>query len=197
MLLLVRHGESAANAAGVLVGRRDSPLTDHGREQVGRLARVIARRNVARVVTSPLTRARDTASALGLDVPVEIDERWIEVDYGDYEGRALTDVPGEQWRRWRNDTTFRPPGGESLAEVGVRVRAACDDLFAAPDSGARAEADVVVVSHVSPIKAAVAWALCAPDDLAWQLRLSTASLTRVTWGDAGPVLLGFNEVPAG
>ena len=52
---------------------------------------------------------------------------------------------------------------------------------------------MVVVSHVSPIKAAVAWALGAGDDLAWRLQLSTASLTRVAWGTDRPVLRSFND----
>ena len=143
---------------------------------------------MSRLVSSPLGRARDTAEALGLDVPVEVDERWIEVDYGEYEGRALGAVPAELWSRWRADPAFRPPGGESLAEVGVRVRGACDELFARAGEGARGDADVVVVSHVSPIKAAVAWALGAGDEVVWRLYLATASITRIGWGNDGPVL---------
>ncbi len=55
----------------------------------------------------------------------------------------------------------------------------------------------MVVSHVSPIKAAVAWALGAGDDLAWRLHLSTASLTSVDWAADRPVLRSFNHtVPA-
>jgi broad specificity phosphatase PhoE len=80
-----------------------------------------------------------------------------------------------------------------LAEVGIRVRAACSDLFARSGSAARATGDVVVVSHVSPIKAAVAWALDTGDEIAWRLQLSTASLTRVAWGVDGPVLRSFNQ----
>ena len=196
MLLLVRHGESEANAGGLLVGRAESPLTAAGRDQVAALARRLSAHHVGRVVSSPLGRAQETARALGLG-PVEIDPRWVEVDYGSYEGQALQAVPAEVWRSWRADPAYRPPGGESLAEVGARVRAACEELFERDGAGARAEADVVVVSHVSPIKAAVAWALGAGDDLAWRLQLSTGSLTRVGWGAAGPVLTGYNEVPSG
>jgi broad specificity phosphatase PhoE len=115
------------------------------------------------------------------------------VDYGDLEGEPLTAVPAETWRRWRSDPAFRPPGGETFAEVGARVRLACDELFSEPGSGARAPDDVVVVSHVSPIKAAVAWALGAGDDLAWRLHLSTASLTGLAWGIDRPVLRYFNS----
>jgi len=190
VLLLVRHGETEGNAARRLLGRRESPLTARGRAEATALAAVLG--PVSRLVSSPLRRARDTAGALGLDVPLEIDERWIEVDYGELEGRPLGDVPAELWRRWRADPTFRPPGGESLAEVGVRVRAACDELFARRGAGARAETDVVVVSHVSPIKAAVAWALGTGDEVVWRLQLATASITRIGWGVDGPVLHGYN-----
>ncbi len=191
MLILVRHGESAANAGGLLSGRAPSPLTGRGRSQVANLSPFLA--GAGRLISSPLGRARETAEALGLNVPVEVDERWIEVDYGELEGESLGAVPREMWERWRSDPDFRPPGGESLAEVGARVRAACDELFAHPGSGARGDADVVVVSHVSPIKAAVAWALGAGDGIAWRLHLSTASLTRVAWGVDGPVLRSFND----
>ena len=59
MLVLVRHGESAGNAAGVLLGRTDSPLTDRGRAQAGALSSALG--PVLRVISSPLGRARDTA----------------------------------------------------------------------------------------------------------------------------------------
>jgi probable phosphoglycerate mutase len=194
VLVLLRHGESTANAAGVLLGRTDAPLTQRGARQAAALAGLLG--PVTRLVSSPLARARDTADALGLGRPVEIDRRWIEVDYGEHEGRPLGDVPAEVWQRWRSDPTFRPEGGETLAEVGQRVASACAQLFAADGSGARDPAgDVVVVSHVSPIKAAVGWAVGAGDGAAWRLYLSTGSLTRIGWGSAGPLLHTYNAQP--
>ncbi len=190
MLVLVRHGETEANAARLLLGRAQSPLTERGVAQAKALSRLLG--PVARVVSSPLARARDSAAALDLDVPVQIDDRWIEVDYGEYDGQPLGSVPAEVWRRWRADPGFRPAGGESLADMGARVRAACDELFAADGAGARGAADVVVVSHVSPIKAAVAWALGTGDALAWRLYLSTASMTVIGWGSDAPVLHAYN-----
>ncbi len=199
MLILVRHGESAANAAGLVLGRSESPLTARGEAQAQVLGSVLARQlptavGAVRVVSSPLGRARETAAALGLAVPV-VDERWVELDFGAYDGYRLTEVPAEVWRRWREDPHFRPPGGETLAELGARVRAACDELFAADGPARDPEAAVVVVSHVSPIKAAVAWALGVGDELAWRLHLSTGSLTRIGWGREGPVLHAYNVVP--
>lgn len=194
MLVLVRHGESTANAAGLLLGRSDVPLTEKGRAQAASLAGRLG--SVRRLVSSPLRRAVDTAGALGLGLPVEVDERWVEIDYGGHEGRALSEVPAEVWEGWRVDPELRTEGSESLADVGRRVRAACEELLGTPAAPARAGGgDVVVVSHVSPIKAAVAWALGAGDDLAWRLHLSTGSVTRIGWGTDGPLLHAFNWVP--
>jgi broad specificity phosphatase PhoE len=148
---------------------------------------------VGRLITSPLARARDTAAELGLELPAEVDERWVEVDYGEYEGRSLSSVASSAWERWRSDPAIAWPGGESLADVGRRVRQSCEELFALEGAGARAGADVVVVSHVSPIKAAVAWALGTGDEVVWRMYLATASVTRVAWGVDAPVLRSYNE----
>ena len=193
MLILVRHGESTGNADGLLLGRIDSPLTARGLEQARSLADTVA--GADRLISSPLARARDTAEALGTGLPVEIDERWVEVDYGEYDGQKLTDIPADVWRRWRSDPGFVPPGGESLASAGARVREACEELFAEPGGAARGEGIVVVVSHVSPIKAAACWSLGMGDEGAWRLYLANASATTIRWGPGGPVLAGFNHTP--
>ena len=185
MLILVRHGETAANAGRQLVGRADPPLTERGRAQADALAAVVAGASLVRV--SPLRRARETAAAFG--VPVEVDERWIEVDYGELDGRPVAEAWAPLWERWVADPEWVPPGGESLASVGRRVRAACEELREVAKSG-----DVVVVSHVSPIKAAVTWALQVGDGAAWRMFLDVASVTRVGMGERGPVLRSFNEV---
>ncbi len=193
MLILVRHGESTGNADGLLVGRTDAALTERGLHQARSLAEVVS--GATRVVSSPLSRARATAEALGTGLPVEVDERWIELDYGEYEGRSPGSVPAEVWRRWRADPGFRPPGGETLLEAGDRVRSACEELFGPGGDGEGGGGPVVVVSHVSPIKAAVCWALGLGDEVAWRLYLATASVTRITWGPSGPLLAGFNHTP--
>jgi broad specificity phosphatase PhoE len=97
-------------------------------------------------------------------------------------------VPAEFWARWREDPALAPPGGESLAAVGRRVRAACDELAA--DA---AERDVVVVSHVSPIKAAVAWSLGSDESLSWRMFLDVAAVSRIAFRGSGPVLASFGE----
>jgi broad specificity phosphatase PhoE len=120
----------------------------------------------------------------------------VELDYGEFDGQPLGSVPAEVWKRWRSDPHYRPPKGETLAEAGLRVRSACEGLFDDSTSADARSGDVVVVSHVSPIKAAVCWALGLGDEGAWRLYLATASITRIAWGAGStPVLQRFNETP--
>jgi broad specificity phosphatase PhoE len=184
VLILARHGQTTANADGLLLGRLDPSLTELGQQQAAAIAASLGK--VDRVIASPLLRARETAALI--DGPVEIDERWIEIDYGIYDGVKLGDVPHQVWEHWRVDPTYVPEGGESLAAVGERVRAACVDL-----SEAAAAADIVVVSHVSPIKAAVAWSLGVGDEVAWRMFLALAAISRVAIGPRGPSLQSFND----
>jgi len=185
VLVLVRHGQTDANARALLQGRVDLPLSELGRQQAQALGPLVPAD--ARIVSSPLGRARETAAAFGR--AVEVDERWIELDYGELDGRPITDVPPDVWAAWRADPHFTPLGGESLVTLGARVRGACEELL----EEAR-ERDVVVVSHVSPIKAAIAWTLGVGDEVGWRLFVRVASITRVMIGPWGPTLHSFNEV---
>ena len=187
MLYVVRHGETAPNAAGLLLGRSDPQLTERGRTQAAGLAATLPAPD--RVVSSPLRRARETAAAFGRTV--EVDDRWIELDYGRLEGTDPASVPTEVWAQWRANPDYAPGGGEPLAALGVRVRAACEELTAAADL--RAGRTVVVVTHVSPIKAAIAWALGVEDRVAWRLWVDDAGVTRIGVDRHGPVLRSFNE----
>jgi broad specificity phosphatase PhoE len=185
VLIVVRHGRTASNAAGLLLGHADPSLDAVGKDQAAAIGATIEQAGL--VITSPLARCRETAAALG--GPVEVDERWIELDYGEWDGRPVADVPADTWRQWRADPDFRPPGGESLAALGRRVGAAgTDALERARDQ------DVVVVTHVSPIKAVVAWSLGAGDEVTWRTHVAQASITRVDHSGRGPVLTGFNDV---
>jgi len=184
MLIIVRHGRTAANAAGELLGHRDISLDPTGAAQARALAAAIG--PVSRVVCSPLARARETAEAFGM--PVEVDDRWIELDYGDWDGARAADLGPERWASWRADLDFTPPGGESLRSLGRRVRQACDDLVAAAERD-----DIVVVSHVSPIKAAFGWALGVGDNVSWRCFVAPASIMRVAVSPLGSSLRSFNE----
>ena len=189
MLILVRHGRTALNAAGRLQGRIDEPLDDVGELQAKAVAARVERMGpVDELISSPLRRAQQTAEAFGM--PFAVDERWIELGYGVYDGMPTGDVPSDVWRRWREDPRFEPEGGEALATLDDRVRLACADL-----AERAIDRTVVVVSHVSPIKAAVAWAIGAGIEMAWRSHLSPASISRIQVRRTGPLLFSFNEEP--
>jgi broad specificity phosphatase PhoE len=188
VILFVRHGETDANRRRLALGRADPELTERGVGQAEALARRLASERVESVRSSPLQRARATAApiaaALGLEVVV--DDRLIELDYGEWDTTSFADLPPDALTQWRNDPTFAPPGGESLRAVTARVADFCTEVLDGPHA--------IAVSHVSPIKAAVTWALGAGEELGWRMFLELASITRIAGRDGNATLLGFNDV---
>lgn len=124
---LVRHGEITQTAPRRFVGQTDLPLTDHGREQMAAVGRFLAGRGVARLLCSPLARCVESAgivgAALGLVPETMPDLR--EISLGAWEGLTVDEVrerfPGRYEARGRNLAGFRPPGGESFADVQRRA----------------------------------------------------------------------------
>ena len=192
LLTLVRHGQTVANAQNLLQGHVNHPLDDVGLAQVSLLGAALQKiAPVDRVISSPLLRAQQTAQAitraLAQSVAVETDPRWIELHYGDFDGQPVSSVSAQQWATWRTDENFRPPHGETLAELSVRVHEAIDDLL-----NDTMHSHIVVVSHVSPIKAAVAWALGVGVGVSWRTALDRASMTTVRLDAKHPALKTFN-----
>ena len=175
MISFVRHGETSHNREGRFQGRADVELSARGLEQVARLATRLSTWDIAAVYSSPLARARQTAMAVAAvaGCEVEADDRLIELDYGDWDGRRLGDIGASEWAAWRADPEFAPPGGESLVAVTARVESFCRDRLVNGD------ANVIAVSHVSPIKSAVCWALGVDERATWQMQLGLATITEV------------------
>ena len=192
-IIIVRHGRTEFNATGRLQGRTDNPLDEVGLAQAEAVAAYLQPELLPDTlfVCSPLLRARQTATAIVDRVGsfFDIDDRWIELDYGSYEGLRQAEVPANVWREWRADSDFAAPQGESLNQVQERVAQACDDLAQRLDGRT-----AVVVSHVSPIKSAVAWALGVDVSVGWKTQLVTASITRISVSANGAALTSFNEV---
>ena len=184
MLYLVRHGRTLVNAENRLQGRIDHSLDEVGRRQAIEIAGAL--RKVDRVISSPLLRAKETAAAFNQKIDVE--PRFIELDYGDFDGLLQNEVPEEVWKNWRSDINYRPPNGESLAELNSRV---CQVLNEIADESR--ERNVVVVSHVSPIKAAIAWAVGVEVSSSWRMLLDRGSISRIELSPQGPKLRGFND----
>ena len=188
MILLIRHGQTAANRDALLVGRIDPPLTELGEAQAERLGERLQGSNPSFILSSPLSRARQTADAIAVStgLTVKTEDRLIEMNYGEWDGMPIADVPIDVWRQWRSDPEFKPPGGESLREVSQRVGSLMGELLLSDDLA-------IVVSHVSPIKAALTWALGAPDQMVWRMFIDVASISSIGMRQGAPCMLGFNE----
>lgn len=150
-LLLVRHGESTWNAKHRLQGQLDPPLSALGREQARALAPLVAALHVPadHVRCSDLTRARQTAELLGVDVG-RFDPRWREINIGAWGGRRATEIDAESdiLTNWRGGPRTAPDG-EPWDAFAARVGGAVDELTAAGGSW-------LVICHGGCIRAACA-----------------------------------------
>ena len=195
MIILIRHVQTTTNALSLLVGRSDPALTEVGERQALALRPLLE--GVREVWSSPLQRARSTASlALPGFEPV-VKESFIEVDYGTLDGEPLSAVSPEQWHQFEHDHTMAFGGGESLAALDRRVHAELDVLLADRTSLLhRHHEHLAIVSHMSPIKSAMVWALGVPGSVAYRMHLNNGSITTITTRQASPALLHYNVVPA-
>ncbi|MHB1251118.1 MAG: histidine phosphatase family protein [Acidimicrobiales bacterium] len=194
MIILIRHGQTTTNAQGLLVGRSDPALTELGERQARALRPLLG--HVSEVWVSPLQRARATASIAVPDANQVVRHSFIEVDYGELEGSPLSVVTGAQWQAFETDHNVVIGNGESLASVDERVHAELDELLRDRESLLHDDVHhLAIVSHVSPIKSAVAWALGVPGSVAWRTRLDNGSITTIGTRRRSPTLIHFNMVP--
>jgi broad specificity phosphatase PhoE len=134
-VVVLRHGQTGHNAAGIWQGQLDSDLSDLGREQARAAGKALAAFAPSVVVASDLTRAAHTGAEVAAAAGVELalDRRWREIDVGRWEGltaeEVLTQYPQERERHFRGEDFPRGVDGESLSDVTARVRAALDDLL--------------------------------------------------------------------
>lgn len=136
-VVLLRHGETEWSRAGRHTGWTDIPLTDTGRRQADLAGRALRSWTFARVLTSPLSRARETAALAGLaDAEVRADLR--EWNYGEVEGRTTAEVQAQHpgWFLWVDGC----PGGETVDEVGARADSVIEEVRST-------EGDVCLVAH--------------------------------------------------
>ncbi len=194
-LYLVRH--AAHGLLGhVLAGRMPGVrLGPEGLGQADRLAERLAREAVGAVHSSPLERARETAAPIAarLGLEVQVAEALNEIDLGEWSGRSFDSLDRDPlWRSWNSARSVtRPPGGETMLEVQLRVVAHMERVRREyPDAG------VVLVSHGDVIKAGLAYYLGLAVDAWSRFDVDPASLSALLVGDWGARLRVMNEVPA-
>ncbi len=137
-IYVVRHGETALNAKGVMQGRLNEPLNENGRALAALTGKAIKGIRFDRCISSPLVRAKETAELLlresGNEIPLEIDGRITEIDFGDMEGKKIAEM-GEEGRRFFTDPFHFAgfPNGESISDVCERTQAFLRELIARDD----------------------------------------------------------------
>ena len=166
-LYLVRHGETASNAAGLWQGRHgDDPLNERGREQSLAVAEALADSAATALYASDLRRAAETAGFIGarLGLPVQIHAGLREYGFGDMEGASTAEALA-RWktllRQWRTDPSAKPPGGESAIEFTLRVGAALQEIVDRHQGES-----VIVVAHGGSLSVGLAVLVGEPDN--WQ-----------------------------
>ena len=167
-IVLARHGETEWSRDGRHTGRTDIPLTDQGRRQAGLLRDALAEWRFAKVMSSPLERARETCRLAGLGDLAEITEDLLEWDYGDYEGVTTVQIREQRpaWNLWRDGC----PNGEDAASVGDRV----DRVIAAVEA---VDGAVVLFAHGHVLRVLAArWLGLGPESGAL-LEIGTGTLS--------------------
>ncbi|WP_335941212.1 histidine phosphatase family protein [Streptomyces sp. PTD5-9] len=198
-LILVRHGRSTANTAGVLAGRTSGvTLDERGTAQAAALPGRLAALPLAAVVTSPLRRCRETLRPL-LDarpgLVLHTEERINECDYGDWSGRKLAELADEPLMDvvQRHPSAAAFPGGESMRAMQTRAVDAVRDWNARIAAEYGDDAVYLMCSHGDIIKALVADALGTHLDLFQRIHVDPCSVTAIRYTRLRPFLLRLGD----
>ena len=189
-MVFVRHAESQSNLDGIWNGRTDGPLSADGRAMLAPLGDRLSSWEFDRVISSPLERTLLTAEAFADDV--EIDERFIEIDLGEWEGKHLAEIQ-ERDGEYLNEaiqTRTLPMGrtGETLTEAGERALDAVDSLAESMAEGER----VVVVTHGGFMQAVLHRHMAGGNHRSHAFTANTG-VTKILWQFGRPRLASFND----
>jgi probable phosphoglycerate mutase len=181
---LVRHGETEWSKSGQHTGRTDIPLTAMGERQGVALGKHLAGRQFALVLTSPLSRARETCRLAGYAASAQVTDDLLEWNYGIYEGRTTAAIRAEQpdWSIW----TTTVSNGETVEQVGERARR----VIARADAVA---GDVALFAHAHMLRILGACWIGLPPIHGRNLTLGTASISVLGYERENRVLQVWNQ----
>ena len=197
-VILLRHGRSTANSAGVLAGRTlGVGLDEGGVAQAQALVERLAQLPLAAVVSSPLQRCRETVAPLAQarELEVTVDDRFIEVDYGQWTGRELSKLGKEPlWKVVQSHPSAAVfPGGEGLAALQARAVAAVREWDAKLAAEHGPQVLWLVCSHGDVIKAVLADALGVHLDGFQRIVANPCSVSAVTYTETRPFVQRVND----
>ena len=186
-LWLIRHGETEWSRSGAHTGRSDLPLTSAGEERARQIARFLAGKRFALVLTSPLQRARETCRIAGYGDSAQIEPNLLEWDYGAYEGRTTDDIRKEtpNWSLW----TMGVPGGETVDQVAARARLVIERV-------SKVEAEVALFAHGHILRILTACWLDLPPGDGRLFAFDTGCLRVLGFERETRVIQRWNQSPA-
>lgn len=195
-LVVVRHARSSANADGILAGRKEGiHLDEKGRAQAETLAMRFEGLADFRIVGSPITRCRETAEAICIQhrIAYEVDDRLSEVEYGNWSGRALSELSEDpMWRQIQDQpTSVTFPNGESFTDVFDRTRAFLSSMQELEESQV-----VVAFTHGDIAKALLAHALASPLDQFQRIVVDPCSVSVIRIQSEKSFVLRMNDTGA-
>lgn len=203
-VLLLRHGRTTSNTAGVLAGWTPGiGLDETGERQAADARKRLAELQVVRIVSSPLQRCQETAKAVAAgspDAELDTDGRLGECHYGAWTGRKISElVKDDLWRTVQDHpsaATFPPSpeyAHESLAQMSARAVAAVRELDAVVEAEHGPKAIWVAVSHGDVIKAVLADALGSHLDQFQRIVVGPASVSAVRYTARRPFVVRIND----
>jgi alpha-ribazole phosphatase len=198
-LLLVRHGETDWTLQGRFLGHTDLPLNDRGQRQVAAIARALSTEPVHAIFTSDLSRAMTTAQAIAgfpgsmhNSVQVIPDSRLREVKFGEWDGLTYAEIlrrDPDSVTAWQGDfLKTAPPGGESLEQLGGRLKPFLDEV-----AGAYPDKTFVVAAHAGSLQCMLCLALGVSLKMYWQFHLAPASISRISLYPEGAIVNMLND----
>ncbi|MCX5534583.1 MSMEG_4193 family putative phosphomutase [Streptomyces sp. NBC_00006] len=198
-LILVRHGRSTANTAGVLAGWTPGvALDERGAAQAARLPERLADLPLAEIVASPLQRCRETVAPLLAARPeltLRTEDRIGECDYGDWSGRKLAELSDEPLMQivQQHPTAAAFPGGESMRQMQHRAAEAVREWNARVEREHGEDAAYVMCSHGDIIKSLVADAIGLHLDLFQRISVEPCSITAIRYTRLRPFLVRLGD----
>ena len=193
-LFLTRHGQTVTNTEGRFCGHSETTLTEKGESQARALGARLAKEKFEAIYTSDFSRALETAALIAGSraITPRADPDLRELHYGEWELEKGNDV----FRRWRSqyllmrheDPVWRPPGGETVAEVRVRTRSAFDRIVAAHEGKG-----VLVVSHGTALNCLVSTLLGMPESHVFRIDIGNCGLTEVEVRGGKPYVVRLND----
>ena len=188
-LWLIRHGETAWSLSGAHTSRTDLPLTDEGRARAARLGEYLKGTDFAKVLVSPMSRARETCEIAGFGAQAVVDEGLREWDYGDAEGKTTPQLRVEyndpDWSVW----TRALINGETIDHVGARA----DALIATALEGLTGKAKVALFAHAHILRILAARWIALDPRAGAKFGLGTGSVSVLGWERETRVIARWNR----